>query len=194
MGTFLRLMLSLMTVLGCLWSTGCESSGTRDLVDWQGAPRDAATARLTGLAMRDVEDAARQVFRQHFSIDAGASREDLLVSRPRALGDDAEDTAVNVVLSGGSRDRRLLAKLQLLQQGTDTIVACQVEMQRMDIAERAAFARQRGDDRPTDTPIERMGADSPRGSEHWSPAGRHRKLERRILGEIQAALGQGEVN
>ncbi|MHC4442294.1 MAG: hypothetical protein ACYTA5_06825 [Planctomycetota bacterium] len=65
---------------------------------------------------------------------------------------------------------------------------CWVGNQRLETAERASFAEQRGDDRPSDTPIDRLGSTSTYRQEDWIDVSRDRKTELMILDAIRKQL------
>ena len=64
------------------------------------------------------------------------------------------------------------------------MLQCQVSVERLDTVEQAAFALSRGDDRPNDTPIERLGADTPQTREEWVYVNRDRQAELELLDAI----------
>jgi len=173
---------SLLCALGCS-EMESSSTGSRDF----GRPGDFATRRIDGAALRDVRPAALRAFRQHFRVDPNASVGDRLVSYPVEVTEQTKPERLRDVLGGKNRHRQV-AVLILAQEGTKVLAQCQVRTQRLDTAERAAFARETGDDRPGDTPIERRGASSPIAREEWTPVGRDRITEAAILDSIVQAV------
>lgn len=168
-------------------TTGCQ-----DIQSGRGpmSSRTASNAsglRLPGMSIAQVAPEAERAFRQHFQIDHELSDDEQLISRPREL-DETEAQRVSDVLTGPRRRHRLVAELRVLQLEADVMVRCLVERQRLDTAERAAFAGERGDDRPDRTPIDRRGATSVETREEWVPVGRDRELEQEILAAIRRAL------
>ncbi|MBP7935929.1 MAG: hypothetical protein KA354_14885 [Phycisphaerae bacterium] len=173
---------SLLCALGCS-DMDTSSTGSPTF----GRPGDYATRRIDGLALRDVRPAALRAFRQHFRVDPNASAGDRLVSYPAEITQQAQPERLRDMFGGKNRHRQV-AILVLSQEGTSVLAQCQVRNQRLDTAERAAFARETGDDRPGDTPIERRGASSPIAREEWTPVGRDRTTEAEILDSIVHAV------
>lgn len=176
--------LAIASASSLLWGLSCAemdtpSTGSRTF----GRPGDFATRRIDGVSLRDVRPAALRAFRMYFRVDPGASAGDRLVSYPAEMTEPVGPERLRDVLGGKSRHRQV-ATLLLSQEGTSVLAQCQVRTQRLDTAERAAFARETGDDRPSDTPIDRRGASSPIAREEWTPVGRDRTTEAAILDSI----------
>jgi len=169
-------------------NAGCTSpSGGGDRAGLR--PTGQAASRLLRSAdLTAVRPVAERVFRQHFRIDPAASTPSVLVSRPQELGPQEQPERIRDVLRPSANRHRQLAELQLLQEGPDVRIRCRVETQRLDTTERATFAGTRGDDRPTETPIDRYGAASSDPHQEWVSVGRDKNLEQEILAAIQREL------
>lgn len=153
-----------------------------------GAASAGASRRIPGTSLSEIQPVAERIFRLHFRIDPAASAPGVLVSQPQEVTSETQPERVQDVLTGSRSRHRHLAELRLIQQGPDVLVRCIVQMQRLDTSEGAAFLSQRGDDRPTDTPIERLGPASPDYREEWVPSRRNRELEQEILRAIAEAV------
>jgi hypothetical protein len=173
--------LAVMILTGC--STTAEMSRTG-----VNAAGGVSSRRLGGTSAAAVQPVAERVFRQHFKIDAAASGAGLLVAQPQEVTAEMPAEGVREVLSGARRRHRYLAELRINQQGEDVLLRCIVQTQRLETSERAAFSTQRGEDRPTETPIDRMGPSSADNREEWVPSKRDRTLEQEILTAIQQAI------
>ncbi len=172
----------LLTVLA-----GCATTNDR-AVSQIGRGAGSAGRRISGTTVAAVQPVAERVFRQHFRVNPTASGPGVLVSQPQEVTEQRQPEQVRDVLLG-SRDRhRYLAELYLDQQGQDVVVRCTVLAQRLETSARAAFNTQRGDDRPTETPIDRLGPTSTDNREEWVPVKRNRELEQEILNAIAADL------
>jgi len=166
---------------------GCPASGGPGRLGGH-RPTHGATRVLRNVDVGAVRPVADRAFRQHFRIDADTSSGSVLVARPHELTEPARPERVKDVLRPSPNRRRQLAELHLTQEGPHVLVWCVVQTQRLDTTERAAFARVRGDDRPTDTPIDRQGASSGNLQEEWVTVGRDRGIEQEILAAIQRDL------
>jgi len=144
---------------------------------------DASSRHILNTTVDAVRPEAVRVFRQDYRLDPDASTGNVLISRPIERTDHPGPERLRDVLGSPNRHRQI-ATLWLNQDGPHVLVQCRVSIQRLDTVERAAFARERGDDRPTDTPIDRFGAASPNAREEWVPVGRERKAETHILDAI----------
>ena len=164
--------------------TGCATSGAlmRRLVP----PGGASSQRLIGIDTSQAAGAADRAFRQYFQVNRDASGPNLWVSRATEM---TKEEKKEHSLARRSQRHRRIAELELLPQGNDVVVRCQVRIERFSSTERAAFAGQRGDDRPTETPIDHMHGGSTRRQEEWVRAGRDRRTEQLILGSIGRSLG-----
>ena len=149
----------------------------------------ASSRQIPNVSLAEAQSVAERVFRQRFRINSAASGPGLIVAQPQEVTGEAQPERVRDVLGGvGTRHRRL-AELRLDQQGPNLLVRCTVQTQRLETSERAAFSGQRGgDDRPTETPIDRLGPASADYREEWGPAKRDRELEQEILRAIEEAL------
>jgi len=168
---------------------GCESAtpGSRPPVRRAGG--DFASAQLLDIDLDAVRPVATAALQKHFRIDPAASSSDAWVSRPREVTDQARPERLRDVLRGPANQRREVAELQLAQEGSHVLVLCRVQIQRLDLAERTAFAQARGnDDSPTASPINREGAMLTPAREEWVDLGRDRQTERLILDAIREAL------
>ncbi len=156
-----------------------------------GRPGDFATRRISNTTLREIRPIALRVFHEHFRVNHEASAGDRLVSEYTEVTDQTSSPdRVREVLGTRNR-RRQAAVLQLSQEGAYVLVQCQVMVQRLDTAERTAFTRAVGDDRPTDTPIDRAGTSSTNVREEWISTGRDRRAETMVLDEILQALSTG---
>jgi len=173
--------LLLTAVAGCATTTDRTASPI-------GRGVGAAGRRISGTTVAAVQPVAERVFRQHFRINPDASGSGRLVSQPQEVTGPRQPEQVRDVLLG-SRDRhRYLAELDLDQQGPDVVLRCTVLVQRLETSAVAAFDTQRGDDLPTETPIDRLGPTSTDNREEWVPVKRNRELEQEILDTIAADL------
>ena len=178
-------------ILGLLLAAaGCQE-GTESSLQTAGPQAGGfASVRLPDVGLGAVRTAGGAAFREHFRVDPAASSDSVLVAKPSDVEGRAEEESARVrdVLAVSRNRRRQLAELHMTQEGRDVQVRCRVIIQRLDTAERAAFAAERGDDRPGHTPIDRSGPDSPMQREEWVNVGRDRQLERTILMDIQQRL------
>ncbi|MDM8009042.1 MAG: hypothetical protein QUV05_23120 [Phycisphaerae bacterium] len=165
---------------------GCSSSTERSPTS-VGRSGGAAGRRIVGADVATVQPVAERIFRQHFRIDSPASGPGLIVAQPQEMTATAQPERVQDLLAGVRGRHRYLAELRLNQQGPDVLLRCVVQTQRLETSERAAFSSQRGDDRPTDTPIDRLGAASSDNREEWVSGKRDRELEQEILSAIEEA-------
>ena len=182
-------------VLGCLSlliMAGCSdervSRGARPVM----ARGESASRRIANADLANVRSVAAKAFRQRFRLDPDESSGTIMISHPLEVTGKQGPGRVRDVLGRPNRYRQV-ATMRLSQEGSDTLVQCQVRIQRLDTVERAAFARERGDDRPTDTPIDRSGATSTETRDDWVPVGRDRQTEAEILDQIVRLLGQDTV-
>jgi hypothetical protein len=144
---------------------------------------DWSRRSLLDVELEQVRPVAARVFRRHFRIDTDASTGNRLVSTPTEY-QDRDQRRLRDVLGPTRSQHRKLCELLMFQEGPSVLVQTRVQTQRLETPERAAFARQRGDDRPTDTPIDRPGGTSPARQQEWVNVGRDRDLEQRILDDI----------
>jgi hypothetical protein len=143
---------------------------------------------LVNASLAEVRPAATEAFRQYFRLDRDASTAHTLISVPMEVTDPETPPRVRDILGTPNRFRRV-AELYLQQEGGDVLARCRIQIQRLDTAERAAFARQsRNDDRPTETPIDREGAASARRIDEWTDVGRDRQSEQELLTAIETRL------
>jgi len=149
-------------------------------------PRDAASRRFLNVDIRTVQPMADRVFREYFRVEAASANR--WISRPVEVTRPGQTGRVRDVLTAFPNRRRRLAELWLTRQGPHVVACCCVQTQRLDTTERAAFDRERGDDRPTDTPIDRAGAGSTTVREEWVRIGRDRQTENLILSVIEQEL------
>lgn len=170
---------------------GCSSTEPRGRRSAERATAGQASMRLSGVRPDDVAPVAERVFRQYFSIDREKSAPGSYVSRPLEDRDLARATGIRGSVSGAHVRQRRTARLDLLREGANTLVRCNVRIERMEAVERVAFARQQGDDRPTDTPIDRAGSGGVGSRQEWVAAGRDRDIEQQILRGIEQELEAG---
>ncbi len=175
-------------LLAAIGVGGCTAPGDRSGASAQREATDFASRHLLNVAPAEVESVARRIFMSHFRINPDASTGDTLVSLPTETEGRGQRKSIRDTLAVSPNRQRQRAELRLRPQGGNVLVLVSVQTQRLDTAERAAFARERGDDRPTETPIEREGPTSPSAREEWVNIGRDRKLEQQILSEIEQAI------
>ena len=175
--------------LALLAAVGCESgrSGSSMADRPVRRPGDFASRWVPDTTLETVRPVAAEVFRSSFRIDTDRSTGDMLVSRPAEATDKVRAERVRDVLGRPNRHRRI-ALLRLNQDGSSVMLQCQVRLERLDTAEQAAFARERGDDRPSDTPIDRLGADAPKARQEWVYVQRDRQAEAQILEAVVRRL------
>jgi hypothetical protein len=181
-------MPALFVAAGAAVLAGCESTGGPELRFQVGGPADAQERRLPDASVDEVRPVAERVFRQHFRIDPQLSTRTRLVSRPAEVEEAGQVERVRDVLGPSRNRRRQKGELYLVQEGSDVVVRCRVQLQRLDTAERAAFERERGDDRPGETPINRSGSTSTSLHEEWVDTGRDRAVESELLGQLLEAF------
>jgi len=170
-----------------LHAAGCTATGESSHLRAGTRAGDSASRHILNTTVDTVRPEAARAFRQDFRLDPDLSTGDVLISRPMELTDRPSPERVRDVLGSPNR-RRQIATLWLSQDGPHVLVRCQVRIERLDTVERAAFARERGDDRPTETPIDQLGTTSPNAREEWVPVGRDRKTEARILDAIVQSI------
>jgi len=172
----------LLAACAALAAAGCTdeglSRGTREY-----AGRGFASRRIPGVDIADVRAAASDALRQEFRLDTERSTGSVLVSRPREVTGRHGPGRVRDLLGAPNRYRQT-AVVRLNERDGAVVVRCQVSIERLDTAERSAFAVERGDDRPTETPIDRLGATSPDTREEWVFVGRDRQVENELLEKI----------
>lgn len=179
-----HLTIWLATGLTLVLAAGCDSPPrSSGLQAGPGHSGDNASRRIANLTLAAARPVAADVFRSEYRLDLDRSSGDMLVSRPTELVDSGRGERVRDVFGRPNRHRQI-AVLWITQEGTSVVLQCQVRTERLDTTERAAFARERGDDRPSDTPIDRLGADAPKAREEWVYVRRDRAAESRILDAI----------
>ncbi len=149
------------------------------------AAGDFATRRIADASLSDVRPEAERVFRQYFRVDPAASTAVSIVSYPEELEGRGEGRSVRDALTISPSRQRRIAELRLRQDGQGVVALCRIQTQRLDTVERAAFAGTRGDDRPSERPIDRTGNTTTPRREEWVNLGRDRKTEAAILDAIQ---------
>jgi hypothetical protein len=192
----------MLAMIGC---DGGTASTERTGTPRARATTDFASRRIDAAGLAEVQPVADRVFRSYFRIDTTVSSATDLVAFPtdvksQEVAGRAEEPAaetpgerpprdtVGDVIGVSPRRYRRLAELRLAVTGNGVVAQVRVMFQRLTTAERTAFARERGDDRPTDTAIDRLGPGSPAAREEWRDDRRDRKLEQEILGAIQAGM------
>jgi hypothetical protein len=191
--------------------TGCDMTATQPERTGAGATRarsanDFAGRRLENVDLAVVQPVAERVFRSYFRLDPNASSATDLVAVPADVATRepaAAGAEVAAEAPGGPRPKdtigdylgiaprryRRVAELRLTPSEDGVLTQVSVRFQRLTTTERTAFARERGDDRPTETPIDHMGPTSPTPREEWQDDGRRdRYMEQKILNDIQADL------
>lgn len=171
----------LLIAAGCSMQDG---SSTTPALERAGG--DFSGRRLPQVDPAEVRAAAERVFRSDFRVDPALSSEDTWVSRPAEV-DHPRGERLRDVLSVTPSRHRQIAELRLIPDGDGVLLRCRIRTQRQDTAERTAFARETGDDRPANMPIERPETSS-RRQEEWTTVGRDRQGEQNILNAIQQAF------
>ncbi len=146
-----------------------------------------ATRRLPDATLTETRAATMQVLRQRFRIDTERSTGSMLVTEPQEITGAHGQARLRDWVRSPNRHRET-AIVRLSEEPGGIVVRCQVGIERFDTVERAAFAPERGDDRPTATPSERAGAASPRAREEWVFVARDRTTETDILDEIHLRI------
>lgn len=185
MWSYSKFLRPLVVILALLTAGGCNGTqSTSSLADRPSRnPGDFASRLIPGTQISTVRPVAADVFRSGYRVDLDRSTGDRLVSRPTEVTGRQQVERVRDVLGRPSRHRST-AILQMSQNGPAVLVQCQVRVERLDTVEQAAFARSTGDDRPSETPIERLGADTGRPREVWVYVNRDRQAEAAVLNAI----------
>ncbi len=160
------------------------------------AAGDYASLRVVDAEFESVRASANRAFRRVYRVDPDASGLESWVSRPEELA-EVNPVRMSDVTNPSSRRHRRIAYLQALPEENYILVRCKVEIQRLETAERTAFARSRnldGDDRPGDTPIERSGAVSTSTHQDWVTTGRDREGEQALLRAVVAGISRPETD
>lgn len=148
------------------------------------AGEGVATRRVPDATLAEARTTAMQVLQQHrFRIDTERSTGLLLVTEPLDITGTHGPERFRDLIGSPNRHRET-AIVRISQENGGVVVRCQVGIERLDTVERAAFAPERGDDRPTATPGERAGPTSPRAREEWVFVARDRTAETEVLDAI----------
>lgn len=177
-------------VLGAILTmalTGCDATSREGGAIQRASRNEFASRRIIG-TMNEVQPVAERVFRSHFLIDAEASSTDHLVSRPTEVEGRGEAHNIRDRIRLSPSRQRQTAEMRIEPDGPAVAVRVSVRSQRLETAERASFAGQRGDDRPN-TAIDRPGPGGVDNREVWVSAGRDIATEREVLNEVQTSLG-----
>ncbi len=84
---------------------------------------------------------------------------------------------------------RRTASLEFSRRGDDLQAWCRVKLERLSTADHRVFSQQRQfEDAPTQTPIERDAATTPRQNTVWSSAGRDQAMEQAILSDLRQRI------
>ncbi len=172
---------------GGLVVTGCATSESGEAVPVR-APSEFASRRLPDVTLEQAQTAADRVFRNHFRVDGEVSRPGRLISRPVELEGRSDTGTLGDRVRLTPARQRQIGELRVEPQSGAVVVQVSVLTQRLETTERASFSRERGDDRPNRTPINRAGPASVDRREEWRTIGRARPKEQAILDEVQAAL------
>ncbi len=181
-GLFLHrptVLLALLAMGGCNGGPSASRTAARP----SRSPGDAASRWLPNVPLDAVRPVAADVFRSGYRLDRDRSTGEMLVSQSAEVSGQQRVERVRDVFGRPSRHRRI-ATLRLSQDGPAVLLQCQVRVERLDTLEQAAFATEQGDDRPNRTPIERLGADTPRPRQEWVYVNRDRQAESDILDAI----------
>jgi len=189
--------------------TGCDADTASPERAGGATPRargtaDFASRRIEGAGLAEVQTIADRVFRSYFRVDRGASTANDLLAYPTDVNTREATTrgeepvaeeptraprdTVGDMIGVAPRRYRRIAELRLAAAENGVVAQVRVMFQRLTSAERAAFARERGDDRPTDTAIDRLGPTSPAPREEWRDDRRDKRLEQEILNALQSGL------
>lgn len=169
-------------------TTGCSDNDEAIELITDTSRGTSASQRLANVNSETVRPIADRVFRTYFKVDPQLSSSDVWMSHPEEVRKEGEPARLRDTWKASSSRQRCIAELRLVQRGTDVLATCRVRNQRLETAERASFAEQRGDDRPKDTPIDRLGATSTYRQEDWVDVSRDRKTESMILEAIRKQL------
>ena len=158
-------------------------------------PEDFSSTLVPGAGSQAARPATVQVLKEHFRIDLENSTALKLRTQPQPTTAQGEsDTpGMHEMLIGRPAQRREFAVVELTERGSDTLIRCQVKIERRQRAERrTAFAPQAGgDDRPAErTAAERASMSDVREQDRWVNDGRDRRLEQTILNQIAERLGR----
>lgn len=189
---------------------GCDMAGQpeRAATARAGRASDFASRPFEGVELAQIQPLAERVFRSYFRLDPAASAATHFVAFPSGIdargpavpgegpavpaeeagAEDRPRETVGDIIGVAPRRYRRVAEMRLLPGEDRVLVQVRVAVQRLSTTERAAFARERGDDRPTDTAIDRLGPASPAAREEWREYRRDRGMEREVLDAIQAGL------
>lgn len=187
--------LAAVVTAGVLGLPGCATTPASPDPFRRAGGVEATVRRLPATDLSTILPIARQVFQTYYRLDPAVSTQDTMVSLPTEVMHDRQRERVSDVLAVSPRRHRQIASLQLIQEGQTVVMRCRVQTQRLDVAERAAFVRTRGhqgDDRPTETPIDRSGGTAPQSREEWVNVGRDRATEQQMLDAIVRALDPDE--
>jgi len=189
--------------------SGCDMGGAQPERTGGTATRgaaDFATRRIEDVSLTQVQPIADRVFRSYFRLDGASSTATDLVAFPSdvtreeragaapsggtepSAGNPPPRETIGDVVGLAPRRYRRLAELRLAAAGNGVTTQVRVMLQRFVTTERTAFSRERGDDRPTDTPIDRLGSTATTSREEWRDYRRDRVMEREILNAIQTGL------
>lgn len=179
-------LLLLMTAWGCESSNGLRDGSTHR------READSAGRLLPGATVEQVQTVAHNAFTTRYRLDREASTTVDLVSQPMDVGAAGTDsTRVRDLVRPAPNRHRQIARLWFSQQGPNVLIRCRILTQRLDTAERQAFANYRSDDRPDETPIDREGPTSVSGREEWINVGRDRQAENELLDALEQVLYSG---
>jgi hypothetical protein len=181
-----RLVLAVMTLIAVLTS-GCSQNSGGFSSSAKGPDPNFMTRRING-DVGEVRPIAERVFRSHFRYDADLSSGNRMVSRPTEVEGRGEPHNVRDRIRLSPARRQEKAELMLKGEEGVTIVQVNVRAERLETVERSSFAGLRGDDRPTQTPIDRPGPSGVDAREEWVNAGRDSQTERDILDEIEMSF------
>ncbi|UCD30040.1 MAG: hypothetical protein JSV03_06070 [Planctomycetota bacterium] len=168
--------------------SGCAAERERVERNVDRSPANSASQRFTNKDFNTIRSIAQRIFRQYYRVDPRKSSENAWISYPTEVTETGQPQRLRDTLTAFPSRRRCIAELRIVEKGPDVLAVCRVRIQRLDTTERAAFTEHRGDDRPTDTPIDRLGATSANTREDWVETIRDRKAERMLLDSIQKQI------
>jgi len=167
---------------------GCPSEGQRISTFSRQTPANMASRQFSKASLKTVQTISDRIFRNYFKVDPQRSSNNVWISRPQEMQKPSQPTQLRDTITVFPARSQNVAELRIEQKGPNILAMCRVQIQRLDTAQRAAFSDHRGDDRPSDTPIDRLGATSVHKQEKWVNAGRDRKTEQMILDAIQKQI------
>jgi len=147
---------------------------------------------LSKASKADAYDACVYAMKQWFKVDYaspvdGEVRSSTMEYDQKGGTDRLRDAAIKYK----NRMRRT-AVLVVQEDGTEAVVRCAVQVQRLDTADYRVFSDQnRFVDYPNETPIDRGAGASQSQTQVWTDMPRDRQLEQDILSVVRSRVGGG---